>query len=44
MREEYFERRCPNGRSEVGTVAIEHDDVLPAGRSEVSKSTSVRFA
>ena len=38
MRGEYFERAVQNRRSEVWTVAIEGDDVLPAGGSEVSKN------
>jgi hypothetical protein len=35
---EYFERAVQNGRREVWTVAIEGDDVPPAGGSEVSKN------
>src|SRR5229473_1982709 len=38
MRREYFERAAQNRRREVWTVAIERDDVLPAGGSEVSKN------
>jgi hypothetical protein len=38
MRGEYFERAVQNRRSEVWTVAIEGNDVLPAGGRELSKN------
>jgi len=38
MRGEYFERAVQNRRREVRTVAIEGDDVLPPGGSEMSKN------
>jgi hypothetical protein len=37
MRGEYFERALENRPSEVRTIAIECDDVLPTGGCEVSK-------
>ena len=37
VRGKYFERALENGRSEVRTIAIECDDALPAGGSEMSK-------
>ncbi len=38
MRGEYFERAVQNRRCEVWSVAIECDDLLPAGGSEMSKN------
>ncbi len=38
MRGEFFERAVQNRRRKVWTVAIECDDVLPAGGSELSKN------
>ncbi len=40
MRGEYFERAVQNRRREMWTVAIECDDVLPVGGSEMSKNRS----
>ncbi len=42
MRGEYFERALEDGPSEVRTIAIECDDVLPAGGSEMSKDRGER--
>jgi len=38
MRGEYFEGAVQNRRRQVWTVAIECDDVAPAGGSEMSKN------